>query len=35
MQAIVAAELVRLEGQGTGVGIMWWRGGGVRTQHVG
>ncbi|SRR6266702_481477 len=27
--------LVRLEGQGTGVAIMWWRGRGLRTQHVG
>ncbi len=27
--------LVRLEGQGMGVEIMWWRGGGLRTWHVG
>jgi len=27
--------LVRLEGQGTGVEIMWWRGGGLRTQRMG
>ncbi len=27
--------LVRLEGQGMEVGIMWWRCGGLRTWHVG
>jgi len=27
--------LVRLEGWGMGVGIMWWRGGGMRTWHMG
>jgi len=27
--------LARLEGQDMGVGIMWWRGGGLRTQCVG
>ncbi len=27
MQAMVVAGLARLEGQSTGVGIMWWRGG--------
>src|SRR6266702_3700667 len=27
--------LVRLEGQDIGVGIMWWRGGGLRTRRVG
>ena len=27
--------LARLEGRDMGVGIMWWRGGGLRTQHVG
>src|SRR6266702_3347841 len=28
-------ELLRLEGHGMGVGIMWWRGRGLRTQHMG
>ncbi len=27
--------LARLEGRGKGVEIMWWRGGGLRTQHMG
>ncbi len=27
MQAMAVAGLARLEGQSTGVGIMWWRGG--------
>src|SRR6266702_2030767 len=27
--------LARLEGRDMGVGIMWWRGGGLRTQRVG
>ena len=27
--------LARLEGQDMGVGIMWWRGGGLRTRRVG
>src|SRR6266702_4516541 len=27
--------LARLEGRGTGVGIMWWRDKGLRTRHVG
>ena len=27
--------LTRLEGRGTGVGIMWWRDRGLRTRHVG
>ncbi len=27
--------LARLEGRGTGVEIMWWRGGGLRTRRVG
>ncbi len=35
MQAMVVAGLARLEGQSMGVGIMWWRGRGMRTQHVG
>ncbi len=26
--------LARLEGQDMGVGIMWWRGGGLRTRRV-
>src|SRR6266702_4516611 len=26
--------LARLEGRGTGVGIMWWRDKGLRTRHV-
>ncbi len=33
MQAMAAAGLARLEGRGTGVGIMWWRGGGFRTRR--
>ncbi len=35
MQAVAVAGLARLEGQSTGVGIMWWRGGGLRTQSMG
>ena len=35
MPTNAAVGLARLEGQGMGMGIMWWRGRGVRTQHVG
>ncbi len=27
--------LVRLEGRDMGIGIMWWRGGGLRSRRVG